>query len=55
MGRASVSDKQKIQIETLLNDDQSQRTVKKKVGIAKNRVKSAFAKMKRDVPLKKCA
>ena len=45
MGRTSVSDKQKVQIE-------SQRTVAKKVGVSQNYVKNAFAKMKRNVPLK---
>ena len=52
MGRASVSDKQEIQIETLLNDGQSQRTVAKKVGVSQLCVKNAFTKMKRNVLLK---
>jgi transposase len=52
MGRASVSEKQKIQIETLLNDGQSQRMVAKKVGVSQNCVKNIFAKMKQNLPLK---
>ena len=52
MGRASVSEKQKIQIETLLNDGQSQRTIAKKIGISQNCVKNVFSKIKHNLPLK---
>ena len=52
MGRVSVSEKQKIQIETLLNDGQCQRTVAKKIGISQNCVKNVFAKIRHNFPLK---
>ena len=44
MGRALVSDKQKIQIETLLNVGQSQQMVAKKVGVSQNCVKMLLPK-----------
>ena len=52
MGRASVSEKQKIQVETLLKDDQTHRMVAKKVGVSKCCVSNVAQKLKNGQSLK---
>lgn len=51
MGRASVSQRQKIQIETLLKDGQTQRIVASKVGVSQSCVKNVAKKIKEGRPL----
>ena len=51
MGRAPVSKDKKIEVTALLKDDQSQRTVAKKVGVSQCCVGNVAKKLKVDAPL----
>ena len=52
MGRAPVSKDKKIEVTALLKDDQSQRTVAKKVGVSQCCVGNVAKKLKVDAPLR---
>ena len=51
MRRARVSKDKKIEVTSLLKDDQSQRTVAKKVGVSQCSVGNVTKKLKVDAPL----
>ena len=51
MGRAPVSKDKKIEVTALLKDDQSQRTIAKKIGVSQCCVDNVVKKLKVDAPL----